>query len=240
MKISRKRKRQWIGFGVGLFVTTATYTILSLPSNDDMLSLGPMNTGHEDLTCESCHTPAKGNVFQQAQANLLFSIGLRSKEADFGTENVDTEKCLECHDRDNDRHPLHRFKEPRFSAARKDLGHEGQVECESCHKEHNGVRVTQTNIGYCQNCHEETVLNNDPLEISHEELIDRGMWETCLQCHDFHGNHIFHAAESMNDTIPVAIVREYFEGGETPYSEIKKYYPLTEEDWNSGMRGAKK
>lgn len=228
MKISRKRKRQWIGFGVGLLVTVATYTVLSLPANEQMLSLGPMNTGHENLSCESCHTPAKGNVFQQIQANVMFSVGLRKTVADFGTANVDNKKCLECHDRPNDRHPLHRFEEARFSEARKNIG---VTECESCHNEHSGVRITQTNIGYCQNCHSETALKNDPLEISHAELIKREMWTTCLQCHDFHGNHVMKAAESMRDTIPLTVVREYFDGGKSPYSDIKKYFALTEEEW---------
>lgn len=237
MKISRRRRRQWIGFALGVLVTVATYVIISVESNEDMLSLGPMNTGHEELSCEACHTPAKGNVFQQLQANLMFSLGMRKTEVDFGVENVDTDKCLECHDRKNDRHPLHRFTEPRFAEARKNLGAEtGQVECESCHVEHNGVRITQTNLGYCQNCHQDTNLKNDPLEISHAELIEEGMWTTCLQCHDFHGNHVFHAAESMKDTIPIKVVREYFAGEASPYADVKKYYPLKEEEWRKQYR----
>jgi hypothetical protein len=228
MKISRKRKRQWIGFGVGVFVTAVTYTVLSLPDNEQMLSKGPMNVGHENMSCETCHTPAKGNAFQQIQANLMYSVGLRKTEADFGAENVDTKKCLECHDRANDRHPMHRFEEARFVEARKNLG---VTNCESCHNEHFGLRVSQTNTGYCQNCHGETNLKNDPLEISHAELIAKEMWTTCLQCHDFHGNHVFKTAESMHDTIPLKLVREYFEGGKTPYADIKKYQSLTEEEW---------
>ncbi|MFY0650861.1 MAG: cytochrome c3 family protein [Cyclobacteriaceae bacterium] len=228
MKISRKRKRQWIGFGVGLLITAFTYTYLSMPSNEQSLSLGPMNTGHEELSCESCHNSSKGNVFQQLQANVMFTVGMRKTVADFGTENVDTDKCQECHDRPNDRHPLHRFTEPRFAEARKNLG---ATNCESCHSEHNGVRVTQTNIGFCQNCHDETELKHDPLEISHKDLIKKEMWTTCLQCHDWHGNHVFHAAESMKDTIPMNIVREYLDGGKSPYSDVKKYFALKESEW---------
>lgn len=232
MKISRKRKRQWIGFGVGVFLTLVTYTVLSLPSNEEMLSLGPMNTGHEDLSCQSCHTPAKGNAFQQVQANIMYALNMRKTEADFGTENVDTKKCLECHDRANDRHPLHRFKEPRFAEARKNLN---ITACEGCHLEHNGVRITQVNVGYCENCHGDTEMKNDPLEVSHKELIEKEMWSTCLQCHDFHGNHVYHAAESMKDTIPLTVIREYFDGGTSPYADVKKYYPLTEEEWNKAQ-----
>ena len=233
IKISRKRKRQWIGFGVGVFTVTIMYVVLSVPANEHLLSLGPMNTGHEDLSCESCHTPAQGNTFQQLQANIMFTFGLRRTVADFGTENVDTDKCLECHYRENDRHPLHRFTEPRFAQARKNIG---VTECESCHEEHNGKRVTQVNTGFCENCHGETSMQNDPLEISHEELIAQNLWSTCLQCHDFHGNHIYHAATSMKDTFSIEVIREYLDGGESPYADIKKYYPLKEEEWKKQQK----
>lgn len=226
-KISRKRKRQWIGLCTGFFVSAIAYVTLSLPQNDDFLSKGPMNTGHENLKCETCHTPARGNVFQQAQANIMHTVGLRNSEADFGTENVDNTKCLDCHDRANDRHPLHRFEEPRFAQARNDLG---VTECESCHQEHNGVRITQSNIGYCQSCHEDTEMRNDPLEISHKELIGQKKWNTCLQCHDFHGNHLFHASTTLKDTIPIQEIRAYFKGGNSPYAQSKKYYAMTEEE----------
>ena len=227
MNISRRRRRQWIGLGVGVFLTACTYVVLSMPANEAFLSKGPANTGHEDLSCQACHTPAKGNTFQQLQANVMHTFGLRRTEADFGTENVDNTKCLDCHDRENDRHPLHRFTETRFAEARKNLG---VTECESCHQEHNGVRVTQVEIGYCQNCHGDTEMKNDPLDVSHEELIAQEQWTTCLQCHDFHGNHLYKAAVNMKDTIPVQVVREYFDGGKDPYADKKKYYPLTEEE----------
>ncbi len=237
MRISRKRRRQWIGFGLGIFMTCIAYVVLSMPNNEDFLSKGPMNTGHEDLSCESCHTPAKGTVFQQVQANIMFTIGLRRTAADFGTENVDNQKCLDCHDRPNDRHPLHRFTEPRFVDARKNIG---VTFCESCHQEHNGMRITQVDIGYCRNCHEDTELKNDPLEISHKELVEQAQWSTCLQCHDFHGNHLYEAAESLKDTIPITVVRAYFDGGPSPYADQKKHYPLSEAEWKKKKTAAKK
>lgn len=238
MIISRKRRRQWIGLGVGLFITVITYVVLSVPAGEDFLSKGPMNTGHEELTCQSCHTPAAGNAFQQVQANLMFTFGLRRSAADFGAENVDNQKCLDCHDtRDNDRHPVHRFTEPRFSEARKNIG---VTYCESCHSEHSGVRVTQVDVGYCRNCHGDTEMSNDPLEISHKELVQREMWTTCLQCHDFHGNHIYEAAESIRDTIPVRVIRTYFEGGPSPYAETKKFPPLNEKEYWAKMTKKKR
>ncbi|NLR90777.1 cytochrome c3 family protein [Flammeovirga agarivorans] len=228
LKISRKRRRQWIGMSFGIFITSIAYVVLSHPANEEYLSKGPLNTGHEELQCSSCHTTAKGNVFQQMQANIMFSVGLRRSEANFGTENVDNNKCLACHERENDRHPLHRFEEPRFANARKEIG---VTNCESCHQEHNGVRITQLDVGYCRSCHEETEMKNDPLDVSHKELIGAKQWNTCLQCHDFHGNHIFHAAESIKDTIPIEEIRAYFNGGDSPYAQEKKFYATTEEEF---------
>ncbi len=57
------------------------------------------------------------------------------------------------------------------------------------------------------------------------------MWSTCLQCHDFHGNHIYDAPEMLKDTLPLQTVREYLDGGTSPYADIKQYYPLEEEAW---------
>lgn len=218
--ISRKRKRQVLGFSIGLFLAVITYVMLSIPANEHFLAKGSMNKGHEDLKCVACHIEAKGNVFQQIQINTLVVLGMRKKLSDFGLEDVDNHKCQGCHDRPNDRHPVHRFKETRFSDARKNI--EATV-CETCHREHQGQRITLETSSYCVNCHQDTELKNDPLEISHDDLIEKEMWSTCLQCHDFHGNHEMNTAESMKDTIPLIVIREYFEGAASPYADIKKY-----------------
>ena len=225
-KISRKRKRQVIGFSVGFFISVVTYVILAWPGNQEYVMKGPMNHGHEGFKCESCHVDAVGNNLQQIQANLMYLFGMRKKPTVFGTEDVDNHKCLDCHTRDNDRHPVHRFTEPRFVEARKNIQ---PTVCESCHKEHSdGVRITITSTAYCVNCHQETEMKNDPLEVSHAELIKESKWETCLQCHDFHGNHVMHAAESLKDTIPIKVIREYFAGGPSPYSDKKQVYAVKE------------
>ncbi len=220
-KVSRKRKRQVLGIAIGLFISCLTYVFLSVPQNEHLLAKGPMNTGHENLECQDCHTKAKGNVFQQAQANISHLFGLRRTPVDFGHKNVDNQKCQSCHDRPNDRHPIHRFEEPKFFEARKNIQ---PTQCESCHSEHDGIRVTISTSAYCVNCHTDTELSDDPLEISHVELIKNNEWQTCLQCHDFHGNHVMETAASMKDTIEIKTILDYFEGGPSPYSEKKKYY----------------
>jgi hypothetical protein len=187
-----------------------------------------MNTGHEDLKCETCHTPAKGTLLQQLQSNVQHFIGLRKSAVQFGTHNVDSKKCQECHIRYNDRHPVHRFLEPRFKDKIKEID---ATQCETCHLEHSELRITQTSLMFCINCHQDLEVKNDPLDISHAELIKQKEWVTCSQCHDFHGNHIYNAPTLMKDTIPMFEIMEYLKGGKDPYSDTKKYEPLSEEEW---------
>ncbi|WMJ73516.1 cytochrome c3 family protein [Cytophagaceae bacterium ABcell3] len=227
LNISRKRKRQVLGMSVGLFLGVTAWAILTIPSNEHMLSLGPMNTGHEELECQACHTKAKGNPFQQIHANILYLTGQRKTMADFGMQDVDNAKCISCHDRPNDRHPVHRFEEPRFEEARLAIGPE---KCESCHLEHKGVRLTINETSYCINCHSDLNMKNDPLDVPHVELIQNAMWTSCLQCHDFHGNHLMEAPEKLRDTIETARIKDYFLGGPDPYGDSKKYKVEKTED----------
>lgn len=222
------RKRQRIGSFIGIGIGILIYIILPLKQTEDFLSLGPLNTGHEGLSCNACHTDAKGNLMQQLQSNISYTFGMRKTKADFGTENVDNKKCLECHDRPNDRHPTHRFLEPRFKEA---IANINATECETCHKEHNDTRIVLKDAAFCVNCHYDLEVKNDPIDVSHEELIATKQWNTCLQCHDFHGNHIYKVAEKMKDTIPLKKIQAYLKGGIDPFSSKKKYLPLSEEEW---------
>lgn len=222
------RKRQYIGSLIGIAIGLVIFIILPLKQSEDFLSLGPMNTGHEGLSCNACHTDAKGNLVQQIQSNLAFAVGLRKTEVDFGTENVDNKKCLECHDRPNDRHPTHRFLETRFKEA---VANIDATQCETCHREHNDTRIVLKDASFCVNCHYDLEVKNDPVDIPHEKLIAEEQWSTCLQCHDFHGNHIYQVAENIKDTIPIQKIQEYLKGGEDPFSTKKKHLPLSEEEW---------
>ena len=105
------------------------------------------------------------------------------------------------------------------------------TQCETCHQEHKGVRVALPDANYCINCHSDLKVHKDPLDIPHETLISQGQWSTCLQCHDFHGNHVYLTPEKMKDTIPLSKIQEYLKGGEDPFSKEKKYMPLSEEEW---------
>lgn len=224
MKFNPLRKRQAIGTILGIILVVIGMVALNVPQTETYSMIGPLNTGHESLTCAECHTPAKGNLGQQFQTNFLEFIGARKNGTTFGLENVDNKKCLACHTRPNDRHPVHRFEEPKYSEARKNIH---PTECKSCHLEHNGVRITIDNIGFCQNCHQDTELKHDPLDVSHKDLIANDQWNTCIQCHDFHGNHIYDVATKMEDTISIQAILDYVKGSKSPFSDKKKYTPKT-------------
>lgn len=210
-----------IGYGVGTLLAVAIVGLLSLPGEQKLLAKGLMNTGHENLQCRSCHQSAVGTFRQQLQANVKYWLGQRSEEADFGYTPVTNETCLDCHTRPNDRHPVSRFLEPRFSQARQNI--QPQL-CNSCHSEHNHRRVTST-LTYCVECHQNLQAKNDPLSPSHAQLIAEKRWSSCLTCHDFHGNHIYEVPKDGNKAIPLEKIESYFAGSSSPYSDKKYYQP---------------
>jgi len=227
-KINPLRKRQYIGGLIGVVVGVAAFFMLTLERNESYVSIGPMNVGHNDVSCVACHNKAKGTLLQQIQSNVSHTVGARKQGVDFGTQDVTVNNCLECHDRPNDRHPNHRFSEPRFKDAVKVID---ARTCVTCHSEHHGERVTVPTMDYCLNCHQDLSVEEDPLDIDHKTLIANKAWTTCIQCHDFHGNHKYTVPEKLKDTIPIQTIKDYFKGGEDPYGNNKKYIGLSQEEW---------
>ncbi len=227
-KISPLRKRQFFGAIIGLILGIPLVYVLTLDTSEEYVSIGPMNTGHDDLKCFACHADAKGNLFQQLQSNISHKLGARGEGVDFGTKDVTVDNCLQCHDRPNDRHPVYRFSEPRFKDAIKNID---ATTCITCHTEHKEERVSVKSINYCMNCHQTLEVEDDPVDISHQELIKKEQWFTCIQCHDFHGNHKYEVPHKLADTIPMKSIEAYFKGGEDPYGNTKKYTALSLEDW---------
>ena len=206
---------KYAALATGLLLCSA---LVYLPRQGDFLrwvTPGPMNTGHEALECTKCHLEAKGSTRQQIQAVARQWIGLRDGEVHVGTLPVRDASCQHCHERPNDRHPIYRFREPRFAEARAAIGAD---RCISCHREHNGVRVTQ-GVGICVNCHQDTRLKNDPLDESHAALIERKAWDSCLSCHDFHGNHEYEVPSRMSDAFESERVARYLAGQTWLYAE---------------------
>jgi hypothetical protein len=155
-------------------------------------------------------------VRQQLQVAASATLLSRTEvgAVDVGYRAVTNSECLACHARPEDRHPVFRFLEPRFASVR-DAIHPEQ--CESCHREHAGVRVTVVEQTYCKHCHGETALDSDPIDVSHRELVATERWDTCLGCHDFHGNHTMKPPRRLADRIPAERIRAYFDGAASPY-----------------------
>ena len=209
-----------MGYKVGLLVAVVMLGFFFLPGLDRFHALGPANIGHEALACRECHVAAPGTTRQQVQANLRYRLGLRDTQVHFQHRPVTNATCLACHDRPKDNHPVHRFNEPRFAAARASIQPQ---RCISCHREHGGARVTHNDLTFCRYCHENLKLKNDPLDVSHEALIAAKRWSTCLGCHDFHGNHVMKVATVLNQALSIEEVTAYFHGAVSPYSEHKHY-----------------
>jgi hypothetical protein len=221
------RRPQHMGYLAGAILGVLCLLLFVWPGQESLRARGPMNAGHEKLRCAACHRPAPGSLRQELQANARYLLGLRRTVADFGYRDVTNETCLRCHERRNDRHPVYRFFEPRFKKAREAIRPQF---CTTCHLEHTGRRVTAQSIGYCVNCHEKTRLKNDPISIPHERLIADKRWESCLGCHDFHGNHVMKTKTAVDKAFPSDAIRFYFAGGRSPYPEEKHQKAKEEPD----------
>lgn len=202
---------------IGCLLALAAMLFLLAPAQAQLRMIGPANTGHSALGCVDCHESADGTPRQQIQANLRHLLGLRETAVDFQHEDVTSQDCLACHARPNDNHPIFRFNEPRFAEARAAIG---ANDCISCHLEHQGQRVT-IEPTYCINCHQDLTLKNDPLDIPHDALVETNQWESCLGCHDFHGNHLRDVPTTFDARLPEAKILDYFAGGESPYAAEK-------------------
>jgi len=175
-------------------------------------SHGPMLPGHEGLSCEQCHRVSPGSTRQQLQAIVRYWLGQRRQPVALGHEPVSNAQCAQCHERPDDRHPVTRFLEPRFKRARHALAPQ---HCVSCHNEHAGRRLT-TGGEFCVHCHEGLRVATDPATPTHAELSRDGAWATCLQCHDFHGNHGQAPPRRLEQAPTLAAVQAFLERGPDP------------------------
>ena len=192
-----------------------------IPPGPGFRAMGPMNTSHGALSCDACHKPAEGSLRQQLGHNARATFGMHDMDfVALGHAPVDNAACEACHNRPNDLHPVSRFREARFSEQQKELR---VHECNGCHGEHQGKRVANMDITFCRECHSEMQVDFDPVSPTHAVLIERGSWETCLSCHDFHGNHDRPVPDRLSAGIPTERLLEYLDGGSDPYGSEKHH-----------------
>lgn len=220
--------RRPLNFGGGRRFALAAFAIgsvlvavlMALPNYGRSVVAGHMVPGHEDLACTKCHTPAPGTMRQQVRANVLHWVGLRETSASFGHEPVSAAVCSGCHARENDRHPSFRFREPRFQQINKTLD---ARDCLTCHSEHSAQRVSNDGM-FCGACHDGMKARKEVIQPTHAELSHAKRWDSCLTCHDFHGNHAVKAPKLFQDAHDLEAIRAYLADGADPYSE-KKIHP---------------
>jgi len=217
------------GYIIGGVVSIFLLILLSLSDFHSLRMPNDLHNGHEALTCNECHEKAEGSFRQQIQANLHYLLGQRSTLAAFNFSTPDNKDCLACHEREDDRHPVYRFNEPRFSEVRKKI--QPQL-CSSCHQQHKSVMFTADSQN-CRYCHKDMRLKNDllvmPHTTSHQDLIKHKRWDSCLACHDFHGNHMRKIPITDNAMLDKKALSAYLAGkiNSDPYAN-KKTAPAKE------------
>ncbi|HEX2544179.1 MAG TPA: (2Fe-2S)-binding protein [Ramlibacter sp.] len=188
--------------------------LLLLPAFQDIRPHGHPNVGHEQLQCIACHAESPASTRQALQAKVKHALGLRETGAVVGMQPVGNATCTQCHVNSDDKHAPHRFLEPRFEQARAETG--AQM-CVSCHREHSQARVTAPTTNYCVSCHADLQVRNDKTSPTHEQLLTQKRWDTCLQCHDYHGNHKWSAPLRLKDAATVDMLHRYLKDGPSPY-----------------------
>lgn len=220
---SLSRRRVYL---LGALAPMLALGLLLLPGQERLRAAGPANTGHEQIACAQCHTPAEGTARQQIQANVRHLAGLRETGADFVHREVSNQDCVACHDNQDDLHAPYRFNEPRFAEVRATLA--PQL-CVSCHAEHNGRRVT-VEPTFCGSCHADLEVRQDSIRPSHAALVSQERWGTCLSCHDYHGNHVRETPRRLDAGATEAGVARYLAGGPAIYGSRFRFPAKTERE----------
>lgn len=196
-----------------LIAASAGALLLFAPATRSWHAPGAVSPGHGRLECGECHLPAPGDARQQLQQKARFWLGSAERDAVFGALPVNNAVCGSCHRRPADRHPVSRFLEPRFAEARTEaLAHR----CTGCHLEHDGLRVS-ARPDVCRHCHGSLRMEDDPLTESHESLVARAEWSSCLRCHDFHGSHRRKTPRTLEAGVSLRAIEGYFATDDTPY-----------------------
>lgn len=197
--------------------------VVNLPWALALWPTGHPTPGHEALTCEDCHRKAPGSARQQLQAKAKHLLGIRAVDVAWHHHPVGNAECMACHDRPKDVHAPHLFMEARYTSVRASLGPEN---CLSCHREHRARRVTLRDGLFCSACHSDMNLKTDalapPASPTHATLTREGRWETCLGCHDYHGNHLRAAPNRLDEALSESMIRTGLRGGASPWGEELK------------------
>jgi len=217
-RLSRSRRR---AYGTALAAIAVLTGVLFWPSAAWLQAAGEPTPGHANLSCDACHVPAPGTLRQQIQGSVHYLFGWRDTPAAIGNAPVADATCAKCHERTKDNHSLSTLSETRFLDVQASYG---VHHCTGCHNEHHGVRVSVPST-ICSNCHQDTEKADDPISPDHKSLVAQEAWDTCLRCHDFHGNHNLQEGDHkfptrLEDGFTLQAVRDYLRAGEPIYGPV--------------------
>jgi hypothetical protein len=60
-------------------------------------------------------------------------------------------------------------------------------------------------------------VKDDKTSPTHDVLVREKRWDTCLQCHDYHGNHKWRAPLRLVDATTVDVLEKYMKTGPSPF-----------------------
>ena len=210
-KSPRQRHKQAYLFGT--ILAAGILSIMFSPIGRPFIMAGPVIIGHETLPCTACHKDERGTLRQRLQANVRYILDQRQSGVSLGYRPVENSECLHCHERPNDQHPVYRFLEPKYRQTRETIG---AHRCTACHREHTGHRIS-ISADFCQHCHDKLSLKQDPLDVTHLQLVKTKRWQSCLTCHDFHGNHEMKLSNKLEQAISMDKINAYFNRGPHAY-----------------------
>ena len=213
-----RRARRRVGYRIGATVGAVFLAVFSWGDDGQVLAKGPANPGHGALECADCHDSAPGTVRQQVQAAVAFGLGLRETAPAIGRLPVTNRICLDCHEREEDHHPTHVFTQPKYADEREEIA---AHLCITCHREHSGRHVENTGQ-FCATCHSGMEVREDRMTPTHAALAAEERWDTCLRCHDFHGNHHHEWPESLEEAFGGREVLRHLDSGTPMYGEKRE------------------
>ena len=74
---------------------------------------------------------------------------------------------------------------------------------------------------YCVSCHADLKVRDDRTSPTHAQLLLQKRWDSCLQCHDYHGNHGWKAPLRVRDGASLQLLQRYMKDGPSPFGDTR-------------------
>ena len=75
---------------------------------------------------------------------------------------------------------------------------------------------------FCSTCHSDLGAIDKPIQPTHPELVAGERWDTCMRCHDYHGNHVREAPRTLEEAFDGRTVLRHLDSGAPLYGEKRE------------------